>query len=51
MALEADAVDGGACGLDDLDELDSLVRLGAIILEVVVVVVPGGLASEPENLD
>lgn len=41
VALEADSVDGGACSLDDLDKLDSTVRLGLVVLEVVVVVVAG----------
>lgn len=39
VALEADAVDRGLGGLDDLDELDGAVCLGAIVLEVVVIVV------------
>ena len=41
MALEANTVDGGASSLDDLDQLDSFVSLGAVVLQVVVVVVPG----------
>ncbi len=45
MALEANAVDGGASSLDDLDQLDGLVGLGAVILQVVVVVVSVFLVS------
>ncbi len=45
MALEADTVDGGASSLNDLDQLDGLVGLGAVVLQVVVVVVPGQLAG------
>lgn len=43
MALETDTVDGGTGVLDDLDDLDSTVGLGAVVLEVVVVVVPCGV--------
>jgi hypothetical protein len=50
MALEADTVNGGARGLDDLDELDGAVRLGLVVLQVVVVVVPRrGVELEPDN--
>jgi hypothetical protein len=49
MALEADTVNGGARGLDDLDELDGAVRLGLVVLQVVVVVVPGKIGLEPDN--
>ena len=40
MALETDAVDGGAGVLDDGDGFVDAVGLGAVVLEVVVVVVP-----------
>lgn len=40
MALEADAVDGGAGVLDDSDDFESAFCLGAVVLKVVVVVVP-----------
>ena len=40
MALEANTVDGSASSLDDLDQLDGLVSLSAVVLQVVVVVVP-----------
>jgi hypothetical protein len=40
MALETDAVDGGAGILDDGDGFVDAIGLGAVVLEVVVVVVP-----------
>jgi len=40
VALEADAVDGGAGVEEDLSGFEDAVRLGAVVLEVVVVEVP-----------
>lgn len=41
VALEADTVDRSTSRLDDVDGLKDAVRLGTVVLEVVVVVVPG----------
>lgn len=41
MGLETDTVNGGAGGFDELDELEGPFGLGAVVLEVVVVVVAG----------
>jgi hypothetical protein len=41
MALETNTVDGSTGLLDDLDKLDGAVGLLAVLLEVIVVVVPG----------
>jgi hypothetical protein len=46
VALEADAVEGSAGVEDDLDGLDGAVRLGLVVLEVVVVDVPGFLSVD-----
>lgn len=43
MALETNTVDGGTGVLDDLDDLDSTVCLGTVVLEIVVVVVSCGV--------
>jgi hypothetical protein len=40
MALETNTVDGGTFLLEELDELDSLVGLGTVLLKVIIVVVP-----------
>lgn len=41
VTLETDAVDGSTGCLDDLDQLEGFVGLGAVVFEVVVVVVAG----------
>lgn len=41
MGLETDTINGGAGSLDELDELKGPFGLGAVVLEVVVVVVAG----------
>jgi hypothetical protein len=45
VALEANAVDGGAGVLDDLGGLEDAVCLGAVVLEVIVVQISEGEES------
>lgn len=45
MGLEANAINLHASGLDELDDALSSVGLGAVVFEVVVVVVPAGMIS------